>query len=1050
MRLDEFKSGFSFPKLEEEILKYWEEADTFHQGLRLRKDAPRFSFYEGPPTANGMPGVHHVIARVIKDMFCRYKQMRGFRVDRKAGWDTHGLPVEIEVETELGLKSKSEIEKYGTAAFNEKCRHSVFKYKKEFDYLTTRIGYWLDLDRPYITCENNYIESVWWILANFYNRGLLYKGHKILPYCPRCGTGLSSHEVAQGYQDVKDPSIFVRAELADEPDTYFLVWTTTPWTLISNVALAVSPDADYVKVQHGEEKLILAEALALRVLGEGFEILERFKGAALENRKYKPFFDYFAGKYEKIWIVTVADFVTMEDGTGIVHIAPAFGADDYSVGQKYGLPVLQGVNPDGRFPAEVTNYAGKFIKDADPLIIKELDQRGILFKKETYEHSYPHCWRCRSPLIYYARRSWYIKTSEFKKQLLARNAEINWVPPEIGSGRMREWFENNVDWALSRERYWGTPLNLWVCEECQKTTAIESVAMLKEYALDFPDQLDLHKPHVDNLHLKCACGGRMIREPEVIDCWFDSGAMPYAQFHYPFENQEEFEQAFPAEFISEATDQTRGWFYSLLAISTLLFDKPAFKNVVVIGFILDKKGKKMSKSLRNSVDPIAITDAYGADALRWYLLVVNQPYQTTRFDTDAVAEVQRKFLDTLKNTYAFFAIYANIDEIRDKAEAQFSGDIGKLLEPLAGTPQEIDLWLESRLASLKKDVIAAYERYDVMRILRQINDFVIDELSNWYVRRCRRRFWASGDTPDKYRAYLELYHALMDVILIAAPIIPFLTERLFRELASGGSVHHQDFPTYDESKINPALEQRMDAAIKLVTLGRAARNSVQIKVRQPLQEMKVKLPAGIEESNVMPLLGVIAEEINVKEITFIADTTQVAEYLIVPNFKELGPKVGSAINAVKSALAALSEAEIKSFLTNKELKIVADGNTFHLSDAEVQVRLAGKNDYAVSADGGYTVALTTKITDSLRDEGIARELVNKIQNMRKEADFQVTDTIMVTIASSDKVTAAAEKHLDYIKRETLAREVDFAGAPEGFRREWDINGEAAVLVIRKK
>lgn len=1049
MRFDELKADFSFPKLEEEILKYWAEANTFHQGVRLRQNSPRFSFYEGPPTANGMPGVHHVIARAFKDIVCRYKQMRGFRVERKAGWDTHGLPVEIEVETELGLKSKSEIEAYGIAAFNDKCRHSVFKYKKEFDDLTTRIGYWLDLDRPYITCDNDYIESVWWILANFFNRGLLYQGHKILPYCPRCGTGLSSHEVAQGYQDVKDPSIFVRAELVDEPDTYFLVWTTTPWTLISNVALAVSPHADYVKVRHGEEKLILAEALVPKVLGEGVEIIDRFKGATLEHKKYKPLFDYYAGKYDKIWFVTLADFVTLEDGTGIVHMAPAFGADDYSVGQKYGLPVLQGVNPDGKFPPEVSNYAGKFIKDADPLIIKELDQRGILFKKEIYEHSYPFCWRCKSPLIYYARKSWYVKTSEFKKQLLANNAEINWVPSEIGSGRMGEWLENNVDWALSRERYWGTPLNLWICDDCQKTTAIESVAMLKQYAVDLPDQLDLHKPHVDNVHLKCACGGRMTREPEVIDCWFDSGSMPYAQFHYPFENKELFDETFPAEFISEATDQTRGWFYSLIAIGTLLFDKAPFKNVVVIGFILDKKGKKMSKSLRNTVDPFQVVDAYGADALRWYLLAVNQPYQTTRFDTEGVAETQRKFLDTLKNTYAFFAIYANIDEIKKKASDKFSGDIGKLLESLAGAPQEIDLWLQSRLASLTKEVTAAYDRYDLTRVVRQMNDFVVDELSNWFVRRCRRRYWASGDTPDKYRAYLELYRALVDVTLITAPVIPFLSEKLFRELSNLGSVHHQDFPGFDESGINPELEQRMDAAIKLVTLGRAARNSVQIKVRQPLQEMRVKLPASVSEANVVPLLGVIAEEINVKEIVFIADTTQVAEYLVVPNFKALGPKVGAAINAVKSALAALGESEIRSFLTNKELKVVADGKTFHLSDDEVEIRLAGKSGFAVSADSGYTVALTTAITDDLRDEGIARELVNKIQNMRKEADFQVTDTITVTIASTDRVIAAAEKHVDYIKRETLARTLGFTGSSEGFRREWDINGEAATLVIKK-
>ena len=1049
MKFDELKSNFSYPKLEEEVLKYWDETDTFHKGIKLHQHAPRFSFYEGPPTANGLPGVHHVITRTIKDMVCRYKQMRGFLVERKAGWDTHGLPVEIEVETALGLKTKSDIEKYGVAAFNDKCRLSVFRYKKDWDELTRRVGYWLDLDKPYVTCDNNYIETVWWILAQFYNRGMLYKGHKILPYCPRCGTGLSSHEVAQGYQDVKDPSIFVRAELVDEPGTKFLVWTTTPWTLISNVALAVAADADYIKVKRGDEKLILAESLADRVLGADYEVLDRFKGSTLEYKKYKPFFNYFEGKYDKIWFVTVADFVTLQDGTGIVHMAPAFGADDYSVGLRYGLPILQSVEPDGTLTKEVTDYAGKFIKDADPLIIKDLDKRGILFKKEIYEHSYPFCWRCKSPLIYYARKSWYVKTSEFKKQLLERNAEINWVPPEIGTGRMGEWLENNVDWALSRERYWGTPLPLWVCDKCDKITAIESIEMLKKYAVDFPEKLDLHKPHVDQIHLQCPCGGKMNREPEVIDCWFDSGSMPYAQYHYPFENKELFEANFPADFISEATDQTRGWFYSLIAIGTLLFNKSPFRNVVVIGFILDKKGKKMSKSLGNAGDPFAVVNKYGADALRWYLLEVNQPHQTTRFDVEGIAETQRKFLDTLKNAYAFFAIYANIDGIKDRAEKQCGGDIGRLLELLAGAPQEIDLWLQSRVASLTKDIGAAYDRYDITRAIRQIDSFVIDELSNWYVRRCRRRYWASGDTPDKFRAYLELYNALVNVTLITAPVIPFLSEKLFLELSNKGSVHHQTFPSSDETRISPTLEERMDAAIKLVTLGRSARNTVQIKVRQPLQEMKVKLPVGIDEANVAPLLQVVADEINVKEITFIADTTQVAEYTVIPNFKELGPKVGSAINSLKAALASLSENEIKTLLATNELKVTADGRTFHLTGDEVQVRLTGKNNYAVAADGGYTVALTTEITDELRDEGFARELVNKIQNMRKDADFQVTDTITVNIVSSERVVAAARKHLAYLKRETLANAVDFVDTADGFRREWDVNGEAATLTIRR-
>ncbi len=1049
MKFDELKSDASLAKLEEAVLKYWDEADTFHQGLKLHKDSPRFTFYEGPPTANGRPGIHHVITRTIKDMVCRYKQMQGFLVERKAGWDTHGLPVEIEVETQLGLKNKSEIEKYGIAEFNKMCRESVFKYKNDWDNLTRRIGYWLDLDKPYITCENDYIESVWWILAQFYNRGLMYKGHKILPYCPRCGTGLSSHEVAQGYQDVKDPSIFVRAELVDEPGTKFLVWTTTPWTLISNVALAVSPDADYVKVQFGEEKLILAEGLAPKVLGGEFTVLDRFKGKTLEHKQYKPFFPYFEGKYDKIYYVTLADFVTLDDGTGIVHMAPAFGADDYSVGLKYGLPVIQAVLPDGTFPPEVTDYAGKFIKDADPNIIKDLDKRGILFKKEIYEHSYPFCWRCHSPLIYYARKSWYIKTSENKDRLLARSNEINWVPSEIGTGRMGEWLANNVDWALSRERYWGTPLNLWICQECEKIVAVDSVAMLRKMASNAPADLDLHKPHVDMLDVKCECGGKMVREPEVIDVWFDSGAMPYAQFHYPFENKEYFEANFPADFISEATDQTRGWFYSLLAIGTLLFNKPAYKNVVVIGFILDKKGKKMSKSLKNTIDPFEVVNTYGADALRWYLLTVSQPHQLTRFDLDGVGETQRKFLDTLKNTFAFFAIYANIDNLRDRAVSESGGDVRKLLEKYAGEPLEIDRWLQSRLESLKKSVTVAMDAYDMTRACRAIDEFVQDELSNWYVRRCRRRYWASGDTPDKFRAYLELYNALVDVCLLSAPTIPFLSERLYRELGNGNSVHHQSFPKYDESRIDRGLEERMNAAIKLVGLGRSARNVVQIKVRQPLAEMKVKLPGEISEANVAPLLDVVAEEINVKKVTFIADTTQVAEYTMLPNLKELGPKLGSAINAVKAALAALPEAEIKKFLALKELKLSANGQSYTLSSDEVQVRLTGKPGYAVAADGGFTVAITTEVTESLRDEGFARELVNKIQNMRKDADFDVTDNISVVISATDLVATAAKRHLDYIKKETLATKVDFGEPGDGFQRDWDINGEPAKLAIKR-
>lgn len=1048
MSFVEFKQNFSYPELEKEILDYWEKSDPFHRGLELRKDAPQFSFYEGPPTANGRPGVHHVISRTMKDVFCRYKQMRGFLVQRKAGWDTHGLPVEIEVENQLGLKSKAEIEEYGVAEFNEHCRASVFKYLEEWDALTKRIGYWLDLNKPYITCDNDYIESVWWVLAQFFEKDLIYQGHKILPYCPRCGTGLSSHEVAQGYQEVKDPSIFVKAELVDEPGVKFLVWTTTPWTLLSNVALAVAPAADYVKVQHGEEKLILAEALTEKVLTEEFEILDRFKGSTLEGRKYKPFFTHYEGKYDKIWLVTVANFVTLEDGSGVVHVAPAFGADDYSVGQRYGLPVIQAVAPNGVFKKEVTEYTGKFIKDADPLIIKDLKERGVLFKKEVYQHNYPHCWRCKSPLVYYARKSWYIKTSQFKERLLQRNSEINWVPPEIGSGRMGEWLENNVDWALSRERYWGTPLNIWLCQDCGTMRSCDSVATLKAEATRLPEKFDLHKPYMDEVEFKCAkCGGVMKRTPEVIDCWFDSGSMPYAQFHYPFENKERFEQSFPCDFISEATDQTRGWFYSLLAISTLLCDKPAYKNVVVLGFILDKKGKKMSKSLGNAADPWEICDKFGADAMRWYILTTSQPHQVTRFDADALAETQRKFLDTLRNTYSFFAIYANIDKLWQKAAEQHDGDIEALLVGTAGEPTEIDRWLQSRVASLSRDVVAALDQYDITRAARQIGEFAVDELSNWYVRRCRRRYWSSGDNPDKYRAYLELYRALHAVSRLAAPIIPFFTEKLYLALGGEDSVHLADYPDPDLGCIDEKLEERMNAAIKLVSLGRAARNNVQIKVRQPLAEMRINLPEDVDETNVAPLNDVIAEEINVKSISFIGDTTQVAEYDVVPNFKVLGPKLGADVKVVQKSLQALSESEIREYLAGGELKLAVDGKSYHFDREEVDIRLTGKEGYAVASDGRFTVALVTEISDELRSEGFARELVNKIQNMRKEADFKVTDRIKVSLKTTEPVAAAARAHLGFIQTETLADSVDFDQAMDGFSRDWDINGEAAAIVI---
>jgi len=1049
--LDELKNDFSHPKLEQDLIKSWNENDIFNKVLKHREGQPEYIFFEGPPTANGRPGVHHIITRTLKDFACRYKTMRGFHVERKAGWDTHGLPVEIEVEKKLGLKEKSEVEKYGIDKFNKECRESVFTYKKEWDEITERIGYWLDLENPYVTCENYYIESVWNILAKFFNDDLLYKGHKILPYCPRCETGLSSHEVAQGYKEVADPSVFVKVKVKDKDNLFFLVWTTTPWTLISNVGLCVHPEADYIRVMYKDQELILAEALAEKLLGEEFAVLEKYKGKDLEHWKYEPLFDYYIDQVENGYFVTNADFVTLEDGSGIVHMAPAFGADDYSIGQKYKLSFVQAVKSNGTFEDTVTDFAGMFIKDADPLINRNLKERGLMHKIEQYIHNYPHCWRCKAPLVYYARKSWYIRTTQFKDQLLKNNKTINWCPPEIGSGRFGEWLENNVDWALSRERYWGTPLPIWIGEKSGQMLAIGSIEELKAKGENVPDDIDLHKPYVDDVRIWNEVEQEwMYRTPEVIDVWFDSGAMPFAQHHYPFENKENWDKLFPADFISEAVDQTRGWFYSLVAISTLYAGVAPFKNIIVCGHLLDKEGKKMSKSVGNVVSPWEVIDKYGADALRWYLVTINNPWLPIRFDIDALAESQRKMLGTLRNTYTFFAIYSNIDKLDERAKgAKLS--FHDFLENMSGDQTEIDRWIISRLNSLTKTVGEYLDDYNLTMANRRIGEFVVDELSNWYVRRSRRRFWAKGDDPDKFRAFVTLNDCLIQVAKLIAPIMPFFAEKIYTELSSSGaeSIHMEDFPNAEESLIDTELEIKMNAAITIVSLARTARTKSRLKTRQPLAEMTVVLPAEVQQSAISELVNVITEEINIKTVNFSETDDGLVTLTAKPNFKLLGPKLGKKIKSAKAAIMQIPDNTLRDFMKSGELQLEIDGEQFTLNSEELEIEALDKENYAVESDNGFTVAISTLLNDDLRCEGYARELVNKIQNMRKSADFMVTDRINISLESSDVVQQAASSFGKYIKAETLADEIAFNKNEGELTQEWDLNGQPATISVSR-
>lgn len=1044
-KFKEIKEDFNYPRMEEEILSFWEKNNIFHKSLEIRKDSPQFIFYEGPPTANGKPGIHHVISRAIKDLICRYKTMKGFIVDRKAGWDTHGLPVEIEVEKELNLKSKADIEKYGVAEFNKKCRESVFRYKKEWDELTTRIGYWLDLDKAYITCSNEYIESVWWILSQYWKKELIYTGHKIVPYCPRCETSLSSHEVAQGYEQVKDPSVTIKMKLEDEENTHFLVWTTTPWTLISNVALAMGRDITYSKVEYKGEKLILAKALLDSVLKGEYKILEEFEGEKLERKRYQPLYSFAETEKGKAFYVCLADFVSTEEGTGIVHIAPAFGADDYELSRVYDLPVVQPVDTSGKFTDEITPWKGMFVKDADPQITQDLRDRGILFDEGMYLHTYPFCWRCESPLLYYARKSWYIRTTAYKDKLLSNNNRINWYPPEIGAKRFGEWLENNVDWALSRERYWGTPLNLWLCDSCEEIKSVSSIEELKGLCKNLPENLDLHKPMIDTVTFPCSkCKGEMHRTPEVIDCWFDTGSMPYAQWHYPFEDKDKFEERFPSDFISEGVDQTRGWFYSLLAISAFLFDQPAYKNVIVIELIQDKDGAKMSKSKGNVIDPREVLDVQGADALRWYLVSVSHPWLPTRVSKEAITEVSRKLLSTLRNTYSFFALYANIDDF-DPTKFESKPKLRSL----------IDRWLLSELHHLVKDVNDFLDRYDITRAARAIQEFVIEDLSNWWVRRNRRRFWQSGFPQDKVDAYMTLWETMVTVAKLIAPYTPFIAEELYQELVAKLkkdaplSVHLTLFPVADENLIDQALEEKMKILMKLASLGLAARNKAGIKVRQPLEKMLVFIPQKKLKEELKSMFYVVEEEINVKSIDFAPEELSFTVKNAKPNFQLLGPKFGKDAAQVAERVKRLNEEELNKLKKEGRISLKFQDGSVEISSDEIHIEEKEKPGFAVESENEYQVALSIELTESLKDEGFARELVNKIQNMRKSAGFEVMDRITIDIQSTDRLYKALVAFEEYIKKETLANTISRKGDNGEFSEELDINGQKTRISVSR-
>src|SRR2546426_873288 len=1031
----------SLPALEDEVLGYWKKNDLFKKSIEARKNAPDYTFYEGPPTANGKPGIHHVFARTIKDLVCRYQTMRGFQVHRKAGWDTHGLPVEIEVEKRLGLKHKGEIETFGVAKFNAECRRSVFEYKGMWEDLTWRMGYWIDMEHPYITCENNYIESVWWALDRYFKEGLIYQGFKVQLYCPRCGTPLSSHEVSLGYREVLDPSIYVKARIKGEDNTYFLVWTTTPWTLISNVALAVGPDVEYVKVRYKDDLLILAKD-RLSVMPEGTEVVQSMRGSDLVGKEYERWFSFFPVD-KKAWYVIGADFVTTTDGSGIVHMAPAYGEDDYQASKKYDLPMIQALDARGQFVEAAGPYAGKFFKVADPEITADLKSRGLLFKKETYTHSYPHCWRCDTPLLYYARKSWYIRTTDYARDMIAYNKQIHWYPPETGEGRFGNWLEENKDWAISRDRYWGTPIPIWVCGKCEEKRSVGSVEELRREGAVLPEPLDLHKPYIDDVVLKCKCGGEMRRIPELVDVWFDSGAMPFAQWHYPFENQDTFKQSFPADFISEAVDQTRGWFYTLHAISSFLFKQPCFRNVICSDLVLDKNGQKMSKTRGNTVDPFEVIGRYGADSVRWFLIASSPTWKPKLFDVDNIAEVQRKFFGTLLNTYAFFTLYANVDGFKHTEP-----DI-----PVSERP-DIDQWILSLLNTTAAAYLEAMDSYDPTRAARLVSSVTIEQLSNWYVRRNRRRFWKGESGPDKTAAYQTLFECLVALTKMMAPFAPFLSEELYRALMS--ETHREAFesvhiaPMIEARKelINPELESRMDVAQRVVGLVRSMRTKTSLKTRQPL--FRIAIPASPDTRRLIEKMNdVILEEINVKAIEFIDASSPIVRKTANANFKVIGPRFGKQVNAVAKRIKEMSSAEVVQLEQNGTFSTEVNGMPITITRDDVTISAQSIEGWLVESVDGLTVALDTTLTAELINEGLAREFVNRVQNMRKDAGLQVTDRIRIHFESSNRVAEAIGRMSDYIKSETLATQLTAGRDGAEHWEKWDIDGEPCEIGISK-
>ena len=1043
----EVSPQFTFAEKEKKTLEFWRENDIFQKSMEMYKDKPSFVFLEGPPFANAPPGVHHALARIMKDAVCRYKTMTGHYVHRKAGWDTHGLPVEYQVEKQLNIKNKTELEAYGVQNFIEKCKENVFNYEQDWREMTERIGFWVNLDEAYITLSNDYIESVWWMLRQAWDKDLLYQGHKVQPYCYRCGTTLANHEVALGYQEVDDPSIYVRFPLKNKENTYLLVWTTTPWTLPSNVAVAVGEDYDYVAVENNGQHLILGKECIPSVFEEEPpKIVDEYKGADLLNWEYEPLFD--AGTHtQKSHYIVSGEFVTTTEGSGLVHIAPAFGQDDYDIGKEHNLPFVQLVGADGKFVPDVKDvWSGEYVKDADPQIIENLNNRGLLFKATQYTHQYPFCWRCDNLLLYYARESWFIRTTAIRDKMLQHNQQINWYPEHIKDGRFGNWLENNIDWGLSRERYWGTPLPVWICDDCNHQHCVGSIAELKALGEDVPDDIELHRPYIDDVVLTCEkCSGTMHRIQDVIDCWFDSGCAHTAQWHYPFENRELFEEAYPADFISEGIDQTRGWFYSLLATGTLIHDKPAYKNCLCLELVIASDGTKMSKSRGNTVDPWSILNEQGADALRWYMFTASPPWAQRTFKIEGIDEALKKFMGTLQNVYSFFVMYANLEKV----------DVLRDTPPVAERAT-IDRWILSRLNTLINKVRDDMEKYHLTNAPRAIESFV-DDLSNWYVRRSRDRFWGAEAGVDKQAAYATLYEVLVTVAKLAAPFVPFLSDELYRNLVGSLnseapiSVHLAAFPEVNESLIDTQLEIDMDFTRDVISMGHAARNRSGIKTRQPLGEITLGGLSDTEKETINRLSSYVHDELNVKEIVFTEELDTYAQVTLKPNFKVLGPKYGKGVQAIAKALATADSMQLKAELeANGNLQIEAAAETYTLEQSEIDVQTQNREGFFVEVDARKFVALSTELTHALRLEGMARELVNKIQNMRKDADFNVSDRIRLRLdTQSELVAEAFEAHREYILAETLTTEVVDTLGEDAFSLEQKLNGEQVTLSVEQ-